>query len=101
MADRLDLQTTFENILGSREVYFQPPASVRMSYPAIVYSRMDFNILRANNAVYKLNDVYEVTVIYRDPDSDLPRTIAQLPMCRPDRHYVADNLYHDTFTLYV
>lgn len=100
MANRLDLQTIFENILGSRNVYFQPPASVRLSYPAIVYSRKDIENRFANNSVYKQNDAYDVTVIYRDPDSEIPRAISKLPLCRFDRHFVADNLYHDTFTLY-
>ena len=44
MASRLELQTKFENILGSRNVYFQPPASVQMRYPAIVYSRKNIEI---------------------------------------------------------
>lgn len=100
MANRLDLQTTLENILGSRNVYYQPPASVKMSYPAIVYALSSINDRRAGNGVYIRNISYDVTVIYRDPDSELPRIIANLPMCSHSRHYVADNLYHDTFTLY-
>lgn len=35
---RIDLQYLLENILGSRHVYFQPPETVKMNYPAIVYS---------------------------------------------------------------
>lgn len=38
MASRLDLQTFLEELLESKNVYFQPPESVKMKYPAIVYA---------------------------------------------------------------
>ena len=100
MASRLELQTMLEKLLGSPNVYFQPPASVLMKYDAIRYSRKTIENVHANNSVYNQHDCYEVIVIYRNPDSDLPRRISQLPRCRFDRHYVADNLNHDVFTLY-
>jgi hypothetical protein len=100
MADRLILDTKFREILGSGNVYFQPPASVQMRYDAIRYSPKRIENRFANNSVYKQHDCYEVIAIYRDSDSDLPKKIARLPMCSHDRHYVADNLYHDVFTIY-
>lgn len=100
MANRLDLQATLENILGSSNVYYDPPESVKMQYDAIRYSRTRIDTEFANNSAYKQNDRYEVIAIYRDPDSDIPRKISKLPMCRHDRHYVSDNLHHDVFTLY-
>ena len=100
MANRLDLQTKLEEILGSRNVYFDPPESVKMQYDAIRYSRSRIQNTFANNSVYKQDDRYEVIAIYRNPDSDLPRRILTLPMCSHDRHYIADNLHHDVFTLY-
>lgn len=100
MADRLSLQALFEELLGSRNVYYDPPESVKMQYDAIRYSRKKIDNTFANNSVYKQDDTYEVIVIYRNPDSDLPRRVSQLPMCTHDRHYVADNLHHDVFTIY-
>lgn len=100
MANRLDLQTLFEELLGSRNVYHDPPESVKMKYPAIRYSRSKIDNTFANNSVYRQNNRYDVTVIYDDPDSDLPKRVSRLPMCTHDRHYVADNLHHDTFTLF-
>ena len=100
MANRLDLQTLLEEILGSRNVYFDPPESVKMKYPAIRYSRAKIDNTFANNSVYRQSNRYDVTVIYDDPDSDIPARVSRLPMCVHDRHYVADNLHHDTFTLY-
>lgn len=100
MANRADLQTLFENILGSHNVYYDPPESVKMHYDAIRYSRRKIENAFANNSPYKQDDSYEVTVIYRDPDSNLPREISKLPTCSHDRHYVSNNLHHDVFVLY-
>lgn len=100
MANRLELHEKFCEILGTRNAYFDPPASVKMAYDAIRYTRKKIESTFANNAVYNQHDCYEVTAIYRNPDSDLPRKLSRLPMCSHDRHYVADNLHHDVFTLY-
>lgn len=99
--NRLDLQALFEEILGSRNAYSDPPESVKMHYPAIRYSRKAIENRFANNSVYAQKNCYEVIVIYDDPDSELPIEISRLPMCSHDRHYVADNLHHDVFTLYI
>ena len=101
MADRLYLHTLLEDILGSKEVYFQPPESTKITYPAIVYSKEPIKSTFANNSVYKQDDAYNIVVIYDDPDSDIPRKLSLLPMCRHDRHYVSDNLYHDAFIKYI
>lgn len=101
MANRLDLQAVFEEILGSRNVYFDPPESKKMEYDAIRYSRKKIDTVYANNSAYKRNDCYEVIVIYRNPDSDIPGKILALPMCSHDRHYVANDLHHDVFTIYL
>ena len=100
MASRLQLQTELEELLGSKNVYYQPPASVKMSYPAIVYSRNDIRNDFANNDVYSQNRSYEVIVIDKNPDSEIVDRISRLPMCRFDRHYTSDNLNHDVFTLF-
>mgnify|MGYP006913124088 CR=1 FL=1 len=100
MASRLDLQTELEALLGSRNVYYQPPASVRMNYPAIVYSRSNIENRHADNRVYMQAYFYEVVVIDEDPDSEIVERVSQLPSCRFDRHYTSDNLNHDVFTLY-
>lgn len=100
MASRLQLQTELEELLGSRNVYYQPPASVRMEYPAIVYSRDNIENVHADNDVYMQKHFYKVTVIDEDPDSEIVEKASKLPACCFDRHYTADNLNHDVFTLY-
>ena len=100
MESRLELQAMLEDILGSPNVYFQPPASVEMEFDAIVYRRKEIDNTYANDFVYKQDHAYEVIAIFKDPESDLPIKISLLPTCSFDRHYTADNLNHDVFTLY-
>lgn len=100
MANRLDLQAELEELLGSRNVYFQPPASVRINYPAIVYTRSDIGNTFADDSVYMQSHFYEVTVIDEDPDSKIVDAVSKLPTCRFSRHFTSENLNHDTFIIY-
>lgn len=100
MATRVDLQNVLEELLGSRNVYYQPPESLKMNYPAIVYARKTIDNSYANNSVYKQNYAYEITVIDKNPDSEIVNKVSKLPTCRFDRHFKSDNLNHDVFTLY-
>jgi hypothetical protein len=100
MAPRTSLQSLLESLLSSDKVYFQPPATIKMVYPAIVYARDDENAAFADNAPYRRTKRYQVTVIDRNPDSDIPDKIAELPLCTFSRHFVVDNLNHDVFNLY-
>lgn len=100
MRNRVDLQYLLEGILGSKNVYFQPPASLVMKYPAIVYSRSDIENFHADNGVYAQTVAYQVTVIDKNPDSEYVKKISMLPLCIYDRHYTSDNLNHDVFTIY-
>lgn len=98
--DRAELQTKLKEILGSDNVYFQPPASVAIKYPAIVYQRDTTQIHHAGNGLYASYKRYQITVIDRNPDSVIPDKVLELPMCSHDREFVADGLNQDVFTLY-
>lgn len=100
MNSRLKLHELLCEALGSRQVYFQPPETVKMKYPAIVYSRNDISNRHANDDVYMQSPSYSITVIDKNPDSDIVDKVSLLPRCRFDRHYTSDNLNHDTFTIY-
>lgn len=100
MGDRLDLQKVFEELLGTRNVYFQPPESTKMKYPAIRYSVKRIDTEHANNAAYKLDCAYSVVVMDYDPDSVIAKKMLTLPMCSFDRYYTVNNLNHFIYTLY-
>lgn len=101
MASRLDLHEEFCNVLGTRNVYYNSPESVKMNYPCIRYNLAGLDTKFANNEIYNSIKKYEVTVIDKDPDSPIyDDIIRHFPMCRLDRVYVAANLYHYVITLY-
>lgn len=100
MAQRLELHAILTQILETDHVYFQPPPSVEMQYPCIVYRR-DFQLTDfAGDKPYSIAKRYLVTVIDRNPDSIIPDKISELPLCIYDRFYTADNLNHDVFKLF-
>lgn len=100
MADRLDLQGLLEELLESRNVYYQPPESVKMQYPAIRYSKKKIESVHANDSKYLMRDCYELIVISRTSDHPVIKKLLELPYCSYDRPYIADNLYHDVLTIY-
>lgn len=98
--DQPQIQLLLEEILGSGNVYFQPPATVQMAYPAIVYRRDLANVQHADNIPYRRAKRYSVTHISREPNSLVPDKIALLPMCTYERFFTAGNLNHDIFNIY-
>lgn len=100
MASRLELQMKLEELLESDEVYYQPPKSVSMNYPAIRYKKTKPMILRADDQIYSKRNCYMVTVISRLPDIPVLDKIEALPYCSWNNHYEVDNLHHDIYVLY-
>ncbi len=100
MGTRLELHELLCNKLGSRQVYFQPPESIRMKYPAIVYELNRIDNVHANDTKYLNHRNYTVKYISRDPDNSVIDDILELPYSSFDRRYIVDNLYHDCFTIY-
>ena len=95
-----ELQATFEELLESRNVYYNPPSSVVMKYDAIRFKRTRINNIHANNSVYGQFYGFEVTVITTDPDAPIIEKVSKLPGCSFDRSYVTENLNHNVFTIY-
>lgn len=100
MRSRLELQELLESVDSSLNVYYQPPESLKISYPALIYTKNDIVARHADNNAYMLDKTYSLTLIYKDPDSDLCDKILSLSGCRFDRHYVSDNLNHDSFVIH-
>ena len=97
---RSDFQTVLESIPGVEKVYFQPPESVKLVYPCILYEYSRASHIYADNITYLFKKAYTVTVIDRDPDSEIPDKLKDFPMCTYDRTYIGDNLYHFVFTIF-
>lgn len=101
MARRLMLQSELETLLGSEEVNFQPPESIKLKYPCINFSRSAGDILKADDTMYRHLHGYTIMVISRDPDNTIADDIlGHFKYCHYVRRYVVDNLYHDILELY-
>lgn len=101
MASRLELHDELIKILGIKNVYYQPPASIRMKYPAVVYKLDSIDATHADDSKYLESRRYQVTVIDEDPDSELFEKMVRFPKAilgRPP--YISDNLNHWVFYLY-
>lgn len=100
MDSKPDLQTLLETLLGSRNVYFQPPNNVIMQYDAIRYSLSSMDSKYANDKRYKKMNCYELIVIARRSDPEVVDKILELPYASLGRPYISENLYHYPITLY-
>lgn len=100
MGQRLELQILLVSLLESNNVYFQPPPSINMQYPCIVYKRDTAITNFADNKPYKNKKRYQVTVIDPNPDSEIPDKVAALSLCSFDRFFTTDNLNHDIYNLF-
>lgn len=106
MADKLPLKKFIEQKLKDDfgiegvHVYIQPPASLKLQYPAIICDLSNISTQKADNLGYVKTVGYTLTVITSTPVSPLILAMADFPYCSFDRHYTSDNLYHDIFTLY-
>lgn len=100
MGRREALNALLVSILGSRNVYFQPPTGYKLNYPCIIYNLAGIETLYADGKPYALAKKYTVTAITKDPESTLPNSLAMLPTSKFDREFSVDNLHHYVFTLY-
>lgn len=100
MGSRIDLQRLLENLLGSDHVYYDPPETVKIKYPAIIYSKNNVWSIRANDTRYQSRKRYNLIFVDRRPDNSIIEKLLDLPYCSYDRHYISDNLHHDSLTIY-
>lgn len=98
---RDQLNQTLREILGSKAVYFQPPADLRMVYPCIRCTPAKIDKKAADNQGYILTDHYTLTYISKSPDRSVPMKLLRLPRCSQDQVYTSDGLYHEVFSIYI
>lgn len=98
---RYELNSRLEEILGSSNVYYQPPENLKLRYPCIIYDWDGQNDKFANNGNYNSIRRYSIMVVEKEPDSDIPDKVAQLPLCSFNRRYINDNLYHTVYSIYI
>lgn len=94
------LMTEVDPEYAKAHVYFQPPSSIHMNYPCIVYERDSGDTQFADDYPYIIKRRYQITVIDKNPDSPILDKVERLQYCTFDRHFVSDNLNHDSYNLY-
>ena len=101
MRTRIELQTMLEELVGSRNVYFQPPASMKLKYPCVVYSLKNVNTRAASNDVYKQDISYELILVDANPESEIFKKMLKVLQFKYKNHYVSENLNHYVFESYL
>lgn len=98
---RLELHEKLVTLLGSRNVYFQPPETLKLKFPCIIYNFQRGDTLKANDRTYRIYDCYQITYVTKDPeDSKIDEFLESFQMINHDRHFTSDNLNHYIYSLY-
>lgn len=101
MRTRLELQAALERLVGSRNVYFQPPESLNIKYPCIIYETHDLKNRFANNNIYKQNFSYQLVLVDSNPDSEIFKNMCKIPQIKFKNFYISENLNHYVFESYI
>lgn len=102
MGSRLELHAELLKVVPKEyKAYFQPPATVKMVYPCIVYNKTGKEKKLANDGIYLKVQEYQIMVIEVNPDSNTADTLEEyFQHCSINQYYTVDNLNHTTLTLY-
>lgn len=101
MASRLNLHEELKDILGNNNVYFQPPESIKLHYPCIIYKLVGGYQRRGDDKNYIFTKRYQVTLIHKNPDNDVvDKIVWHFKMCTFSNAFSNDGLNHYIFDLY-
>lgn len=101
MLKRVDIQEKFKFLLGSNNVYYQPPANLKMKYPAIVYSLDGLDVKRFDNTRLINKNCFSVTHIYRNESENLVEAMLKnFEYVSFDNRSIVDGIYNDHYTIY-
>lgn len=99
---RLELQAILTSIVPGESLpaYLQPGPTVTLNYPCITYRTDKPWVFHADNRKYFVKKRWTVTVIDRNPDSDIPDLVLALSQCEFDRFFINGGLNHWVYTLF-
>lgn len=103
MERRKTLNRELIRLLGSSNVYFNPPESIKLKYPCIVYNESNKKLLPADNKNYRLFNQYQLTVVDRDSDHGsaiADNILKSLQYCSLEREFIYDELNHWVLRLF-
>ena len=101
MARRTKLLREIKQFVNGPNVYFQPPESVKLTYPCVICSYDDTLSIYADDKCYQKFHIYRLLVVDKNPDSKFPGLITDhFSYASPGRPYISDGLYHFPITLH-
>lgn len=101
MGTRQELQVELRTLLPGKNVYFEPPESLKMVYPCVRYRYSNGYTRFAADRPYNFSNRYELVYITDDATDTTHELIAMhFPLCTLDRVFTQNNLRHFVFSLY-
>lgn len=101
MATFKEARAILSKIVGHDRVYFQPPESIKMAYPAVVFHLSDLAATRGSNTVFSMRDRYTVTVMDKQPFPEYLYDLQRVPYTSLDTTYRVNGLNHFVYTMYL
>lgn len=101
MKTRLELHEKLVELLGNKNVYYQPPTNLTMKYPCIRYKIISVDKLFADNIVYEKHMKYEIIVLSKEPDHPSIDKILELPHTSFMDTYTSDGINHTILSIIV
>ncbi len=88
---------------NTKNVYYNPPTSIRMEFPCFRFELNNLDVKHADNFAYSRKPRWAVTYITRDVE-DVEKVAEQMldifQYCNFDTSFRSDNLEHAVFNLY-
>lgn len=101
MATRIELDKKLRAYYNPARVFYQPPESVKLTYPCVLYWLDSYEQRFADDKTYLGKCRYHLRFITKDPDDErILGVLSHLQLIKLDNFYTADNLNHYDYTVY-
>ena len=97
---RLELHALLVRLLGSSNVYHQPPENLALRFPAIIYERVDYAVEYADDRPYHSVRQWQVSVVSQEPTHPVVDKFMELLTAVFKTRYVVSGMQHDVVTIY-
>lgn len=101
--NRLELSTLLSSIMEEcgeePHLYFQPPESVKLEYPCMIYRLRTMTSRKADDKPYYKTIGFDITYVTRSPNSSVPSRMLSEQYMNFDRYYTSENLHHYAYTI--
>lgn len=97
---RLELHQKLVSLLGSTNVYHQPPENLALRFPAIIYERVDYDVIHADDIPYHVTREWQITVVSQEPSNPVVDALMEWPTAAFKTSYVVDRMRHDVVNIY-